>query len=522
MKERAWLYTRLSRDEDPNQESLVNQRNILHSYAMQQGYVIAGESSDDNISGRIMNRPGIKAIEVAAKKDQIDLILVKDFSRMGRNRVYVAEFVERMLSKYGVRVISVSENLDSGNEDDDVLISLMNFLHDQYLKDLSRKIRYGFTQKFSEGLTTQIPYGYFYDRNTGKICIVNEQADVVKTIYEKYIDGMSSNKIANFLTEAGYPTPSKLKTGKGSSEWNMNTINKILIHTAYIGILQCGRYSSFLKDKDNPSYVHENFYPVIVDQALWNQVQIIKEQKRRKTPPKPSIPQKYSKFVVCNDCGKHLIALEKKGQVCYECTSYRKYGKRKCFSYLITEEHLEKILNDCLLDFSVKVQSLIDTLQKSSKGKSKWLLGQEIHKAEERKRQIETEMRENLRIAAREPDKELEMINSIDKLSQERKHIEFWLNENQECRLTTMESVKKLKKLLSYLNDVIGQPQISKDILSIVAPHIVLLFNNNAAHIELSLNSDYQDSVDYGMTMARAVLTKDTLEQNSIKSKKIN
>ena len=118
---RAWLYYRLSRDEDEEMNSLQNQRQILVDYAGQNGYEIVGESFDDNVSGMTFNRKGLGKLEIAVDEGKIDVVLVKDLSRLGRHRTQTELFIDH-LRQNNVKVISVTEGIDSFNENDDLLI----------------------------------------------------------------------------------------------------------------------------------------------------------------------------------------------------------------------------------------------------------------------------------------------------------------------------------------------------------------------------------------------------------------
>ena len=82
---KTWLYYRLSRDEDSEMNSLQNQRQILVDYAQQKGLEIVGESFDDNVSGMSFNRKGLDELEAAVDKGMVELVLVKDLSRLGRH-----------------------------------------------------------------------------------------------------------------------------------------------------------------------------------------------------------------------------------------------------------------------------------------------------------------------------------------------------------------------------------------------------------------------------------------------------
>ena len=114
---RVWLYSRLSRDEDAELNSLTNQQNILREYALKNGYEVVGESADDNISGMHFNREGINQIYQAVEDKAIDAVIVKDLSRLGRHRTQTALFID-YLRENDVTVLSVTENIDSSNEDD--------------------------------------------------------------------------------------------------------------------------------------------------------------------------------------------------------------------------------------------------------------------------------------------------------------------------------------------------------------------------------------------------------------------
>lgn len=112
---RAWLYYRLSRDEDEEMNSLQNQRQILVDYAEQNGYEIVGESFDDNVSGMTFNRKGLGKLEIAVDEGKIDVVLVKDLSRLGRHRTQTELFIDH-LRQNNVKVISATEGIDSFNE----------------------------------------------------------------------------------------------------------------------------------------------------------------------------------------------------------------------------------------------------------------------------------------------------------------------------------------------------------------------------------------------------------------------
>ena len=164
---RAWLYYRLSRDEDKELNSLTNQKNILVEYAENNGYTVVGESFDDNVSGMHFNREGIDKIYEVVEAGKIEAIIVKDLSRLGRHRTQTALFID-YLREHDVRVLSATENIDTFNENDDLIIGFKGLVNDFYARDGSRRVRTGYRQKHKEGIVTIPPFGYFKDKNTKK------------------------------------------------------------------------------------------------------------------------------------------------------------------------------------------------------------------------------------------------------------------------------------------------------------------------------------------------------------------
>jgi len=242
---RAWLYYRLSRDEDEEMNSLQNQRQILVDYAEQNGYEIVGESFDDNVSGMTFNRKGLGELEVAVDEGKIDVVLVKDLSRLGRHRTQTELFIDH-LRQNNVRVYSVTEGIDSANENDDLLIGFKQIFNDFYAKDISKKVRTGIRQKQKSGLVVNLPMGYYKDKNTDEVLIDEVAADIVREIFQKYLSGFGLSTIARNLNKRGIKSPeyfSHRKIGAQRTEmcrkflWAQTTVKRILENEIYTGTL---------------------------------------------------------------------------------------------------------------------------------------------------------------------------------------------------------------------------------------------------------------------------------------------
>jgi Site-specific recombinases, DNA invertase Pin homologs len=347
--DRVWLYTRVSND-NTNGESIENQKEILLSYAKENNMIIKGESSDNDVSGMHFKREGIDKLTEAVKNKLINTVLVKDLSRLGRHNIETLNYIE-FLYRNNVRVLSVTENIDTLNENDELYKDIKTLFNDLYSKDLSKKIRAGYEEKLRSGFFINPPYGYIKDQNTKKPVINKIQAEVVRKIFNMYINGYSPSQIAVFLTSNKCPNPSSYiyEKQRNDHQWNDNTIRKILCNESYNGTLVCGqeRHSRIYKWKNkkgrNNVYRHPNFYPIIIDDITWFKSVVLRKKRSRVIEKKPT-HHKYTGMLICSDCGKPFFYCNqnKEGEIFYNCSSYRRYGKTVCSSKRISENEIER------------------------------------------------------------------------------------------------------------------------------------------------------------------------------------
>ncbi len=362
---KAWLYYRLSRDEDEEMNSLQNQRQILLDYAEQNGYEVVGESFDDNVSGMTFNRKGLAELENAVDEGKIDVVLVKDLSRLGRHRTQTALFIDH-LRENKVKVISVTEGIDTTNENDDLLIGFKQIFNDFYAKDISKKVRSGIRQKQKNtGLVPSLPFGYYLDRNTGKVEIDTETAEYVREIFRLYVEGYGLCTIAKSLNERGIRSPEYYKKRKLADWkplisrqylWEQSSIKRILSNEMYIGTLvnhktvtsKIYKTKTFIAPKEQ--YRHENFCEPIIEKNIWEQAQFLLKQ-RSEIKPRASNGRKihrYSGLIKCAECGSCFIAKIRTWRgneyVEYTCNSNHRYGKEYCTPHRIRESQLDELV----------------------------------------------------------------------------------------------------------------------------------------------------------------------------------
>ena len=362
---RVWLYARLSGDDDPAQNSLQNQQEICRAFAEKKGWSIAGSSADDNISGMNFSRRGLDMLTAAVQAKQVDAVLVKDLSRLGRHKTQTALFIDYLRERQ-VRVISATEGVDTFRDEDDLIIGVRGLMNDYYAKDIGKKIRAGYRQKQKDGIVITPPFGYWKDRNTGQIKIDAEAAVTVQLIYSLYLQRCGQKEIARRLNAAGRKTPAQLraercgrevrqthKTRDGQFLWTYASVKNILVEEAYTGVLVNHR-REYLGGKaravNEADWLrHENFYPVIIEKTIWRQVQTQLRQQARPAVNNRT-KHRYAGLLACQECGNTFSPMIRcwngKRRVEYVCRGYHRNGKPYCSSHRIHEEVLDAAVQE--------------------------------------------------------------------------------------------------------------------------------------------------------------------------------
>ena len=362
---RVWLYARLSGDDDPAQNSLQNQQEICRAFAEKKGWSIAGSSADDNISGMNFSRRGLDMLTAAVQAKQVDAVLVKDLSRLGRHKTQTALFIDYLRERQ-VRVISATEGVDTFRDEDDLIIGVRGLMNDYYAKDIGKKIRAGYRQKQKDGIVITPPFGYWKDRNTGQIKIDAEAAVTVQLIYSLYLQRCGQKEIARRLNAAGRKTPAQLraercgrevrqthKTRDGQFLWTYASVKNILVEEAYTGVLVNHR-REYLGGKaravNEADWLrHENFYPVIIEKTIWQQVQTQLRQQARPAVNNRT-KHRYAGLLACQECGNTFSPMIRcwngKRRVEYVCRGYHRNGKPYCSSHRIHEEVLDAAVQE--------------------------------------------------------------------------------------------------------------------------------------------------------------------------------
>ena len=360
-------YLRLSKEEFGNEKesnSITNQKLIIDNYLKEhKEYKLIDYYVDDGYSGTDFDRPEFQRMLEDIKNKKIDVIIIKDLSRLGRNYIETGNFVEVVFPAMGVFVISVDENyeMDSSDYYSSDYVSLKNLFNDMYAKDISKKVRSSLIVKKYNGefVGKLAPYGYIKDsKDKHKFLIDKNISHIIKKVFDMILEGKSRREVADFLNNNDILTPSeylKINTDKDTTimkKWNPEMVNAILRNENYTGTLFQGkkrklnyRIDKKIKlDKEN-WIVTENHHKAIISKEDFDKVQDILDRKSKVN--KDGSIGILSGFLKCKCCGGNMLKLTSRERVYYYCSNY--YRNKTCENNeSISENKLIEIINEKL------------------------------------------------------------------------------------------------------------------------------------------------------------------------------
>ncbi len=349
------LYMRLSREDDKviengfvkdESNSISNQRKLLLGFLKKKPEFadsVAVQYVDDGYSGTGFERPGFAAMMDGVKKGKIQCVIVKDFSRFGRDYIELGDYIEHIFPFMQVRFIAVNDGYDSEDykgKTPDIDVPFRNLAYSLYSQDISDKIKSSLSVRRKKGLYVGSipPYGY---RRAGEGFLKpdEETKGVVQRIYREYLSGKGYAELARELNGAGIPSPKQHKINKGilhgekedsfkekSAEgktcfWLPTTLQQILRNEIYTGVLTSGAYEHgplgsgkrVFVPKEERARV-ENAHPAIIDGDTFREV-----QERMKKKKHGGAQQFLLKGLVrCGECGRLMVREKKRFRCRYQ------------------------------------------------------------------------------------------------------------------------------------------------------------------------------------------------------------
>jgi DNA invertase Pin-like site-specific DNA recombinase len=367
----ADVYLRLSKeDKDKKDESnsIKNQRDLILDFVGQNPDIrVAHILADDGATGANFNRDDFQDMISHIESGAVNCVIVKDFSRLGRDHIGTGKYIERYFASKNVRLISINDHYDSLRADmrdmgNSLIVPFKNIINEAFLEDISTKTKsqLAIKRKNGELVCNYAVYGYV---KAGKALAVDEYAaDVVRAIFESRIMGYSESRIAALLNDKGELSPAEYKKSRGErystpfakrdkpSLWTPNAVRRVLTNRVYLGHLEQGKRTKasyrvtkfFYKPREAWS-VHENAHEAIVTEADFELVRDLMARDTRVSSG-AGTPHIFSGFVVCGHCGQPMIlkTVKKNGNqyTYFICATHKKDGS--CRYNSVSDKAVEK------------------------------------------------------------------------------------------------------------------------------------------------------------------------------------
>ena len=442
--------------------------------------------TDEGISGTdTKGRTGFNQMIADALNGKIDLILTKSISRFARNTVDSLTTI-RKLKEQKIEVYFEKENIYTLDAKGEVMLTIMSSLAQEESRSISENVTWGIRKNMADGKIV-LAYKYFlgYEKGEdGLPKIVEEEAAIVRDIYQLFLEGYTLRKIAETLTRRGIPTPRNKKV------WSVSTIKSILTNEKYKGdaLLQKTYTTDFLTKKikkntgEIPQYYIQNSHPAIIDPETFDLVQ---EEMRRRYPNRHKL-HRASPFctkLVCEDCGGYYGR-----KVWHSNSKYKKYiwqcnhkydNDFACNTPTLSEEEIKDAFLEAVKSvwkdkncFMLRLEKRMQKLSDTSK------LERELEAAQNRYSEILNKQRlymeENARIIQDQAEynrRFLEMDKNSQMAKAEADTLERQLLEQSGRVGRIKECLKALEKYRSNLsefdadfwNALVGSVTVSKD-----------------------------------------------------------
>lgn len=331
-KFKATAYIRLSYTDDHSKESdsVDNQRKLIENFVSQNPDIeIVCEKIDDGYSGIIFDRPAFKEMMQLVTDGNINCVIVKDLSRLGREYIETGRYLRRIFPTYGVRFIAITDNIDTAHENgsDDLTVSVKNIMNEAYCRDISIKTRTALEVKRRNGdfVGAFTVYGYMRSEDNKNQLVPDPYASrVVQDIFRMRLDGSSASKIASELNRLGILSPLAYKKNNGlpyakkgyadkdNCKWSATTIIRILQDEIYTGTLVQGKQGTphykikQMEQRPSSEWIRvPNAHQALVQKQDFELVQHISNLDTRTAPQKDSV-YLFSGVLICGCCGGRM------------------------------------------------------------------------------------------------------------------------------------------------------------------------------------------------------------------------
>ena len=370
-KLRVAAYCRVSTELEQQQSSYDIQIEYYTRHIMQNpNWIFAGVFADDGRSAtNTFRRDDFNQLMDQCLKGKVDMVITKSISRFARNTVDCISWVRKLKEK-NVAVYFEKENLNTLDDSTEMILTILSSQAQEESRAISTNVKWGYARKFEKGESTrQRSYG-FRKAPTGEMCIVEEEAAVIRNMARWFLDGDSLERIKHRLEEAG------IETTTGKKTWSTGTIYNILINEKIMGdvLLQKTFTSDYLTKRrvknsgQQKQYYVKNHHEAIIPKTVYYKIQeeiarrsSLKKAGTRKGKTAQGVySSKYALtgIMVCNECGAHYRrttwAKNGKKVIVWRCINRLEHGTKQCHeSPTLKEEVIQEAIMGKLHGLSI-------------------------------------------------------------------------------------------------------------------------------------------------------------------------
>ena len=511
-------YTRISVDEelDRDNTSIENQKAIIEDFVNHKfpNSTLTFYEDRDRSGYTFEQREGYQAMRRELMAHRKDILIVKDFSRFSRrNSRGLVELED--LRDAGVRIISIGDGIDFPNDDDWLKIQFQFLINEMPVTDTSKKVKSVIRRRQADGKwICAAPYGYIVNKRQ-EFEIVPTEADVVRRIFQLYIDGWGYKKIANYLTDEGIPTPRMAERERKEAAgedyhrevkpvWAIVTVQGILDNDFYIGTLRQGKYTrkkingKDVKRDELEHIIIEHHHQAIIDYRTFATVRALRD--KRSTAHYRGVKKNdnvYSGFLECGDCGSPMFAMSRTDlKDAYRCGEYHRRGLKACTSHHIRVDKLDELLKAYVHKVKENSAAMLDRLNGDLAREAEDVAETEQSAAHleevlaDLQEELKATKRQRIRDIMKHPEQETTLEETYDELESDLiRRMEGLQNQLQmtaDKRNTIIRVNRAAKTALEVFDDILNKEKLERNDLELIIRKIRVFED----HVEVQLQSD--------------------------------
>ena len=525
-------YCRISVDEelDRDNTSIENQKAIIEDFVRQKFPDSTPTFYEDrDKSGYTFDqRPGYQKMRRELMDHRKDILIIKDFSRFSRrNSRGLVELED--LRDAGVRIISIGDNIDFPNDDDWLKIQFQFLINEMPVTDTSKKVKSVIKRRQQDGKwLCAATYGYIINPRQ-EFEIVPTEAEIVRRIFQLYIDGWGYKKIANYLTDQGVPTPRmtererKEAAGKEYKrgvrpEWAIVTVQGIIDNDFYIGTLRQGKYTRKkingrdVRRDELEHIVIEHHHQPIIDYRTFATAKALRESRSTAHyRGQKKYDNTYSGFLECGDCGSPMFAMSRRDiKDAYRCGTYHRRGLKGCTSHHIRVDKLDELVKLYVQKVKDNSAAMLDRLNADLAREQEDVA--ETQRAAENleatlldlQEELKATKRQRIRDVMKHPEQEATLDETYDELESDlvrrMEGVQHQIDLTQDKKNTIIRVNRVAKTALEVFDDILNKPKLDRNDLQLMIQKIKVYED----HIEVLLKTDIDSILRSGELPAGA------------------